>query len=283
MILAYQLLPKFGFGLGRWRRRFISCARNARSRRILIRTAALILILTACYARGQAGLEAVAQHRTPVASALDAAFIYDTVFGSALAACEATRTVAVTSSALWSSLSTMNCSAPLWFPAGTGAKIQPARRQTVRPCGSITAAPTQQIFDVSAGGTVTPCAKSAAAIYPQWWGAKFNGSSGTDDTAGNQAAINAHCASGIPLHYTGGTSYNNTASGGKILSVTCGSGMNIPVDLVADKPGNCPDDDGYNRSGPAPDQYQRRYVGFVQPVRGGLHMFRIVERKRSCV
>lgn len=128
---------------------------------------------------------------TTVGAALNSAFIYDRGFSTAAGACASTKTVAVTSSALWAALSTMTCAAPLWFPTGAGVSIAMAANQVfTKTAGSITAAANQKIFDTSASGSAVRFATGVAECsWPGWFGS--TGDSSHDDTAGIIAAKTA--------------------------------------------------------------------------------------------
>jgi polygalacturonase len=84
-----------------------------------------------------------------------------------------------------------------------GAKLKPDSGVTVTIGGTIDA-PLSQVFDVSAGGTVSFGASAVVSeVYPQWWGAKGDGV--TDDRASLQAAVSATAAAGGAVHIPSGT------------------------------------------------------------------------------
>lgn len=104
----------------------------------------------------------------PIATALNSAFIYDQGFSSGATACGSTITVAVTKQSIWNALSTMTCSAPLWFPTGAGVSPKPANGQTFT--FTLASVPgLQKICDISAGGhcKINP---PDGRYYPQWFG-----------------------------------------------------------------------------------------------------------------
>ena len=69
-----------------------------------------------------------------------------------------------------------------------GALLKPASGVTLTINGAF-AADLAQCFDLSLGGTVELAAASVSEVYPQWWGARGDGS--TDDTDAIEAAIAA--------------------------------------------------------------------------------------------
>lgn len=113
-------------------------------------------------------------------------------------------------------MATQTLPCPLFFLAP--GLIQPASGQTVTLSGTISAAPGQQIFDVSLGGTISVSSACCSMLYPNWWGAKGDGV--TDDTKAMNASFAAGVASGIGVQGLAQTYLVNTASGGNILSVS---------------------------------------------------------------
>lgn len=90
------------------------------------------------------------------------------------AACTAANAVGATLavSLRWNTLLTQTLSCPLFFLAG--GVIQPASGQTITTSSTVTAACGEQIFDYSAGGSVSLAFPSAGSC-PQWFGAKGDG------------------------------------------------------------------------------------------------------------
>lgn len=70
----------------------------------------------------------------------------------------------------WNALTTQSLSCPL-IMLGDNAVLQPASGQTVT--ATIQQAPLAPICDISLGGN---CSFSSEILYPQWWGAKGDGS-----------------------------------------------------------------------------------------------------------
>lgn len=162
---------------------------------------------------------------TTVGAALNSAFIYDIGFDTAAHACASTKTVAVTKSSLWASLASMTCTAPLWFPTGTGVVIAPAANQVfTKTTGPITAAPTQKIFDISASGSAVVLSRtSAISISPMWLGAA--GDNSADDTAAINAAIVIGGAVGMPVEFPASSSGYRV---GNIVLPINGTDIRIP-------------------------------------------------------
>ena len=104
---------------------------------------------------------------------------------------------------------THNVAASVTFPAESalevknGSKIKPASGQTVTINSKITAGP-YQIFDESAGGTVTLGADAATEVYSEWWGATGDGT--TDDSVAVRRAL-ANVANGGTARFLAGSTY----------------------------------------------------------------------------
>lgn len=99
------------------------------------------------------------------------------------AACKSAAGASLAITQKWT-VPTLTCPANLVF---TGGAIQPARGQKVTLSGSLIADLSQH-FDTSLAGPGSILITGpTAGIYPNWFGAKMNGS--TDDTPAWQAAI----------------------------------------------------------------------------------------------
>jgi len=84
-----------------------------------------------------------------------------------------------------------------------GASIKPDSGITITINGDIRA-DLHQIFDLTAGGTISLSNKAPGVVFPQWWGAVGDGV--TDDTTEIQAALNAVGAmGGGKVLFVGGT------------------------------------------------------------------------------
>lgn len=98
------------------------------------------------------------------------------------------------------------------FQAGGMVSVTTAYTATFD--GSVSA-PLQQIFTGS--GNVVLTGSRVAALYPEWWGAKGDGS--TDDTAALNRSITAAINSGIPVQLRAANYLANTATNGVILNI----------------------------------------------------------------
>ena len=132
-----------------------------------------------------------------------------------LCATVGTGTLAITKH--WNALTNQTIGCNISFAGGV---IQPASGNTVTISGAITAAPIQ-IFDTSLGGTISYTGPTTL-FYPQWTGAKCDGS--TDDHL-NFTSILAIATSGSTVAVTS----NCVLSAGVII--------NKPVKLSAGAPG----------------------------------------------
>lgn len=110
-------------------------------------------------------------------------------------ACTAAGTGTLYVSRTWTGLTTQTLSCPMTFLA-TGI-LKPASGQTVTLSGVITAASTQQIFDVSAGGTIAVTGGQTG--YADWFGS----------AAGN---INAALSAGFVPVILGAETYTYTSA-----------------------------------------------------------------------
>lgn len=178
---------------------------------------------------------------TSVGAALNSAFLYDVGFSTAAAACASSKTVAVTSSALWENLSTATCGAILWFPAGTGfSGIQPSSGQTI----TLTNCPiagNYKIFSLSAGGSIAFSGGCSQPPPIQWWGGVADGS--TDNLAAANAATSTLQAAGIPLFFPPSPSCYAFSANWTPLSTTAKQGWeifgNIGLDPSGTTRGSC--------------------------------------------
>jgi hypothetical protein len=135
-------------------------------------------------------------------SQLATGYILDANYSSLASACVAATpfnaTVVVTRT--WSNLLTQTIACPLFFLAG--GILKPAASQTVTLTGTLTASPSQQIFDISASTANVKPATSANPYSPSWYGADASGSA--DSNAAIQAAINDADDSGGVVQFTCG-------------------------------------------------------------------------------
>jgi hypothetical protein len=91
-----------------------------------------------------------------------------------------------------------------------GAKLKPASGVTVTISGPVNAG-LWQIFDTSAGGTVTFGAATVEVFLPHWWGAVADGT--TDDSPAVKAAVDAAVAAGGGIvYFPVGTYYIDTVA-----------------------------------------------------------------------
>lgn len=104
-------------------------------------------------------------------------------FATFYAACDAATSAGtpLAVAQIWTVGSSGICASQLVF---NGGKVRPASGKNITL--SVQSAPLSAICDISLGGTCT-IASATGSIYPQWWGAKCDGS--TDDTNAVQAFL----------------------------------------------------------------------------------------------
>jgi hypothetical protein len=139
---------------------------------------------------------------------------YNTFANACAAAAGQGKTLLVTQA--WGVPATVTCAAPLWFLAG--GIVKPAAAQTLTLSGTLTAPPTQNIFDITAAGIVLFSA-SPGPVYPQWF------SSGSNDGAALVAAYASLPATGGTILAAADMALTATAT----LAVTGGKHFNLDL------------------------------------------------------